>query len=201
MGNKYLRQLVFVIFFVSAITFPAFAGAPTQRIKSVTDELILIVLDEELNKPENDAIRAKRIRSAVDRIFDWEAFSQRALARHWRKRSPEEKKEFVLLFGRLIEETYMDRTKKYSGEKAVFLKETIDGNYGIVEAKIITKYKREVKVSYKVRKKENGWLVYDVYVEGVSLVKNYRNQFNDIIMKSSYNDLVIQLKDKIQQIQ
>jgi len=181
------------------IAAPVLAGAPTDRIKRITDRLIAIVSDPALMPPEKKTEREKMLRKAVDEMFDWEAFSQRALAKHWRKRTAEEKKEFIVLFGKLIERTYMDKTRQYSGEKAIFLKETIDGKYGVVEAKVVTKGNREVAVSYRVIHNGINWFVYDIQIEGISLVSNYRSQFNSIIMKSSYQELVKRLREKVEQ--
>jgi phospholipid transport system substrate-binding protein len=186
-----------VLFFA----FPSLvnAGELTDRIKRATDRLIAIVTDPELQSLEMEHKRNIMIRKAVDEIFDWEAFSQRAMARHWRKLSKSEKEEFVYLFGQLLERTYMDKTRQYSGEKMIFLNETIEKKYGIVEAKVITKDGTEIPVNYSAFKKQGEWFIYDVYVAGISLVNNYRVQFNDIITRSSYEELKARLKSKLEE--
>jgi len=135
----------------------------------------------------------------VDERFDWEELSRRTLARHWLQRTPEEKKEFIALFAQLPERTYWSKVEDYSGEKVTYVGEQIDGDYGLVEVKVLTSKNTEIPVFYKLKKKEGDWLVYDISIEGVSLVNNYRAQFNDIIGKSSYRDLVKKLKEKIEE--
>ncbi|NIR16574.1 MAG: ABC transporter substrate-binding protein, partial [Desulfobacterales bacterium] len=108
-----------------------------------------------------------------------------------------EKREFVPLFGKLVERTYMDKVEDYSGEKVRYEGERVKGKYGLVKAKVVTNDKREIDVDYRLKYKRSDWYVYDVTVVGVSLVKSYRVQFNDIIMQSSYEELVKRLKDKL----
>ena len=199
--KKQFFIIVCVLFLLSVIPAAAVAGEATDRIKNTTDKLIEIVQNKDLDAPEMAEKRARMIRDAVDEVFDWEAFSQRALSRHWRNRTPEEKKEFISLFGKLLERTYMDKTRQYSGEKVDFISEEIDGKYGVVKAVVMTNEKGEVNIEYRVSKEKGTWFVYDVLVEGVSLVNNYRVQFNDIIMRSSYEELVKRLKEKLEGIE
>jgi len=133
----------------------------------------------------------------VDERFNWEAMTQRSLARHWQKRTDAEKKEFIALFGKLLERTYLDKVGSYSGEKVVYVGEAIDGKYGTVTAMILTHSQTEVEVLYRLKEINGDWLVYDISIEGVSLVNNYRKQFNSIIVSSSYDDLVQKLRDKV----
>jgi phospholipid transport system substrate-binding protein len=174
------------------------AGEPTERIRSVTDRLIEIVTDSSLDSPDMEEKRAGMLRAAVDEVFDWTAFSQRALGRHWKSLNNDQKKEFVELFSGLLERTYMDKTRQYSGEKIEFVSEDIDGDHGMVESRIVSKGGREIIVEYRVRKKKGAWYAYDIYIEGVSLVNNYRGQFNDILIKSSYEELAGRLRSKLE---
>jgi phospholipid transport system substrate-binding protein len=133
----------------------------------------------------------------VDERFDWEEMARRALGRYWAQRTAEEKKEFVALFSELVERTYMGKVEDYSGEKVRYEGETIDGNYAVVKVNIITQKNRDISVDYRLQKEGNEWLVYDVSIEGVSLVNNYRSQFNSIILQSSYQNLIKRLKAKV----
>jgi phospholipid transport system substrate-binding protein len=123
--------------------------------------------------------------------------ARRSLARHWKKRTNEEKQEFVALYANLLERTYMNRIENYSGEKVTYDGERIEGNYSLVNITVYTSQDLEIPVQYRLKKRGSDWLIYDVLVEGVSLINNYRQQFNDIILKSSYEDLVEQLRKKV----
>lgn len=198
MSYRYLCNVVLCLlpaFFMGA---PALAGGPTDRIKKTTDTIISIVSDPALKAADRAEERRKLIREAVDESFDWEAFARGALARHWRKRTDNEKREFTSLFAKLIERTYLDKVGNYSGEKVYYIGETIDGKYGMVKVKVVTDKDQEVSVNYRLKSKGKEWFVYDVSIEGVSLVNNYRVQFGNILMRSSYKELVNRLKKKIE---
>jgi phospholipid transport system substrate-binding protein len=198
MRLKSIMFLITSIIFISlALTYNVKAGEPTERIRATTDRLLTIITDPDLKAPEVADKRNRMIRETVDKVFDWEAFSRRALATHWSKRSRKEKNEFISLFGQLLERTYIDKTRQYSGEKVIFLDEHVDGKYGEVKTNVITRNGKEIKVDYRVMKEKDGWFVYDVYVEGISFVNNYRVQFNNIITRSSYEDLIDRLKSKL----
>jgi len=135
--------------------------------------------------PDKEAERRKLIRAAADQIVDWNEMAKRALGRYWRGRTDEEKREFIYLFGRLLEKTYLEKVKGYSGEKVIYLGDRVEGGYALGKAKIITKQDKEIKVLYRMKKVQGKWMVYDVSVEGVSLINNYRTQFNSILARSS----------------
>jgi phospholipid transport system substrate-binding protein len=194
---KGLLQVIVVLFAMLAMAASAQADGPMERIKETTDKIIAILSDPDLKGPDKVEEKRRRLRQVVDERFDWEEFSRRTLAKHWKKRTDEEKREFVPLFGMLIERTYMDKVEDYSGEKVRYEAERVKGKYGLVKAKVVTNDKREIDVDYRLKYKGSDWYVYDVKVVGVSLVKNYRVQFNDIIMQSSYEELVKRLKDKL----
>ncbi len=192
-----LRLLTAVSIFMLFTCTVMASGEATIRIKAATDKLVEIVTNHDLDVPDMAEKRSHMIRETVDTVFDWEAFSQRALGRHWKNLSTPEKEEFVILFGQLIERTYMDKTRQYSGEHMNFLSEQTDGKYGIVGAEVTIKNGANIPVEFRVLKKNEKWYIYDVYVEGVSLVNNYRVQFNTILTKSGYNELIKKLKAKL----
>ena len=203
MGSHMHRRYIFYVVLSIVLLFvgasPAFSGVPTEKIKETTDEILSIVTDSDRKAVPIDAEIKKRIRKAVDKRFDWEEMARRTLARHWRERTDQEKKQFVVLFGQLLERTYLDKVEGYSGEKVVYLGESIDETYAVVNVKIITSKNEEIDVAYRLRQKADDWLVYDISVAGVSLVNNYRVQLNSIIARSSYESLVQKLKEKITQ--
>ena len=191
--------MVPLFFFMTlVISGSSIAGGPTEDVRKTTDKLIAIVSAPAMKSADRASERAKRIRKAVDERFDWKEMSKRSLARHWKKRTQREKEEFIDLFGKLLERTYLDKVEGYSGEKVLYVGERVDGNYGIVVVKIVTRKDTEILVKYKLKKKGSEWLVYDISIEGVSLVNNYRKQFNSIMTRSSYEDLIKKLRRKVE---
>ena len=184
------------LLFLLGSAVPGWSGEPTDKIKQTTDKIISIVKNPALKGPAKAEEKRKMIRQAVDERFDWEEMAQRALARHWSQRTPEEKKEFVRLFGDLLERTYLNKVEGYSGEKVQYEGESVDGDYSAVKVKIVTDKNVDIPVEYRLRKINANWLVYDISIEGVSLVNNYRSQFNTIISQSSFGNLVKKLKEK-----
>lgn len=192
------RGIAFLLL-ILGIAVPGLAGEPTDQVQQTTDKILSIVSDPILKAASKAEERRKRIRSAVDERFDWEEMARRSLARHWAQRTDEEKKEFLRLFREVLEQTYLDKVEGYSGEKVQYERETIDGDYAVVQVKIITKKNVDIPVEYRLKKKGNDWLVYDISIEGVSLVNNYRTQFNSILSGASYGELVKRLKAKATQ--
>ena len=188
-----------IVLILLTLVFPttSFAGEATKEIKETTDKIIAIISDPAFKGTNKRSERDRLLRKVVDERFDWREMSRRTLARHWKERSDKEKRLFVDLFGKLLERTYMDRVGGYSGEKVLYEGEKVDGKYGIVKVKIITKKETEIPVKYRVKKKKGEWFIYDISVQGISLINNYRKQFNSIIIKSSFNDLMKKLKAKV----
>ena len=186
--------VIFLLIFGLAV--PVLAGKPTDHIKVTVDKVIAILTDPELKVPEKADERRRLIRRTADEIFYWQEMARRSLAIHWKKRTDEEKKEFVPLFADLLERTYMNRVENYSGENVIYDGEKVKGNYSLVSVKVSTSKDAEIPVQYRLQKKGDEWLIYDVSIEGVSLVNNYRTQFNSIILRSSYEGLVEKLKEK-----
>jgi phospholipid transport system substrate-binding protein len=175
---------------------PVWAGVPTEMVKGTTDKIIAIVSDPALKDPAKEKERRGQIRKAVDEMCDWQEMSRRSLGRYWAQRSEKEKKEFIQLFGQLLERTYIDKVEGYSGEKVIYTGERVDGDYAEVEVKIVTKKNTEIPVVYKLRSRDQRWWAYDMVIEGVSLVNNYRTQFSDILAKSSFEGLMKKLREK-----
>lgn len=197
MVSTWLFRITVFFFLASFVSMPAMAGEPTDRIREITDKIIDIVTNEELKSQDKIEEKDRLVRKAIDEIFNWEEMCRRTLARNWSKRTEEEKKEFIILFGKLMENTYLDRIGNYSGEQVSYVGEKIDGNYALVKVKIQTAQETEIPVIYRLKKKDGSWLTYDVSIEGISLINNYRSQFNSIILKSSYENLIKKLRVKI----
>ena len=199
MNLSYLVKGMLVLFLVLGITVSALGGEPTEKIRQTTDKILSILADPSFKKPSKIEERRRLIRKAVDERFNWEEMARRSLAKHWASRTYEEKKEFVRLFGELLERTYMTKVEGYSGEKVLYVGEKADEEYATVNVKIVTKKDVDIPVEYRLKKEGDDWLVYDISIEGVSLVNNYRTQFNSIITQSSYENLIKKLKEKVAQ--
>ena len=174
----------------------AWAGIPTDQLKGAIDRVVK-TLEEPAYKGEGKGMERRRaVRKIADDIFDFTEISRRALARHWQTLSEKQREEFVGLFADLLERSYISKIELYGGEKIIYGNERVDGDLATVATRIVTKNGTEVPVEYRMHKKGDRWLVYDVNIEGVSLVSNYRTQFNKIIQTSSYNELVSKLRNK-----
>ena len=195
MRKRFLRFVLLLT--LGLLPCAALAEGPMEQVRETTDKIRAILTDPDLKDEAGAQERKTLIRKAVDERFDWEELSRRALARHWARRTEEERKEFVVLFGQLLERTYLDRVEEYSGEEILYVSETVDGEFATVEAKFRTAQKQEIPIFYRMRQKEDEWMVYDVVIEGVSLVGNYRNQFQSILVKKPYEELVRMLEEKI----
>lgn len=187
-----LSLILVTVFTVS----DAYAGEPTNQVKQTVDKVLDILRNKELKKPEKTRERRAAIRKAVSERFDFEEMAKRALGLHWRKRTPDERKEFVSLFTDLLERSYIKKIESYSDEKILYVGENVESEYAVVRSTIITKRNVEIPVDYRLLEKNGKWEVYDVVIEGVSLVNNYRTQFNKIIRTNSYEELVKRMKNK-----
>jgi phospholipid transport system substrate-binding protein len=173
---------------------PSHAGAPTDQLRGQVDRAIATLEDPALRQ-KPDARRAA-VRRIAEQIFDFEETARRALGRHWQARTPEERREFVGLFTDLLERTYISRIETYSGERVVYAGDTVEGKEATVRTRLVTRDGKEVPIDYRMRRAGERWLVYDVVIEGVSLVANYRSQFNRIIQTSSYQELLSRLRSQ-----
>jgi phospholipid transport system substrate-binding protein len=175
---------------------PVHAGVPTDQLRAHVDRVIKVLKDPDLQKEGRAAERRAAVRKVANDIFDFEEISRRALGRHWQPRSPDERREFVLLMTDVLEQAYIGRIETYSGESVRFLGDMPDGDVATVKTRIVTKSGTEIPVDYRMIDRGGRWIAYDVFVEGVSLVGNYRGQFDRIIQKQSFADLVKALRAK-----
>ncbi len=186
-----LHALTLTAIFALVTAGTAVAGEPTDQVRRSVDEVLKIVQSQ----PDGPA-RRTAVRQAANRLFDFEETAKRALGPHWQQRTPAEHEEFVRLFSDLLEAAYVGKIDLYQGEKITYVGETVDGDQATVKTRIVTKQGNEVPVDYRLLREMDGWRVYDVIIEGVSLVANYRTQFNKIIQTSSYDDLVKRMRAK-----
>ena len=170
---------------------PACAG-PTDQLREYTDQVIKILDDPALARGD----RRAAVRKVAHEAFDVNETARRVLARHWQARTPAERDEFTQLFADLLERTYIARLDEYGGERIRYVGESIDGELATVRARIVTRAGVEVPVESRMVRRGERWLIYDVLIENVSLVANYRSQFDRIVRSSSYEELVRRLKQK-----
>ncbi len=169
----------------------------TTDVKKTVDEIIRIISDKEMKKPSNEQKRRVAIKQSIGAIFDHQEMAKRSLGKHWNQRTPEERRQFVDLFAGLLENSYADKIESYNNERIVYIREHIDADYAEVKSKVVTAKNEEYTLDYKLLKQGNSkWMVYDVVIEGVSLVSNYRTQFNKIITANGYPELLRKLQSK-----
>ena len=177
------------------------AESPLAEIKSTTESILLLLKDPKLQGDAQKSERQQLVRAQMEKRFDWEQCARGCLGRHWTQRTPAEKAEFIKLFSEFLKDTYSDKIATYysdldkidyQGEKI------IDGDYASVKLLITTNSKVDHPLEYRMQKSGTGgdWMVYDVVIEGISLIKNYRDQFDAIIAKSSYDGLIKEIKAK-----
>jgi phospholipid transport system substrate-binding protein len=181
-----------VVVTVVALAATAWAGAPTDQVRQYTDQVQKILDDPAIRQADKRAA----VRKVAVEIFDVTETAKRALGPHWNARTPAEREEFTSLFADLLESTYINKIDLYGGEKLTYTGETVDGEYATVKARILTKKRTEVPVEAKLLRRGDRWLIYDIAVESISLVANYRSQFDRIIRQSSFQELVTRLKSR-----
>lgn len=190
-----LRVFLAVVIWVGLTVVPGYAGAPTDSMKATIDEVLRIIREKELKQPGKADERRQQLEKVVGARFDYQEMSRRALGAHWNTLSDQEKQEFVGLFRTLLTNSYADKIETYSGEGVHYLNERTEKDYAEVRTKVLSG-KTEIPLDYRLINKAEDWRVYDVVVDGVSLVNNYRGQFTKILRSSSYSDLVDQLRKK-----
>ena len=189
MLKRVLLVLTASIFMVSAA-----CANPTDDVKKTVDEVVRIVADKGLKK--NDTKRRQALKRAISGIFDYSEMAKRSLGKHWNPLSAAEKKHFAGLFATLLENSYAGKIESYNNERIVYIRDNVDGDYAEVKSKVVTANRDEFTLDYRLSKQNGKWMVYDVVIEGVSLVSNYRSQFNKIITANGYDTLVKKLQSK-----
>jgi phospholipid transport system substrate-binding protein len=192
------RQLAGVsILMLFLLSLPVYAGVPLDTVQANVDKVLEVLRDPKLKSESAKEIKIEKLRSIYNIMFDQTELSRRALARNWSKLNPDQQKEFIQLFEQVLEKAYIDKILSYTNEKIVFYKETnLSENQVEVQTKIITSSK-EIPIFYRVIMSNGAWKVYDVVVENVSLVLNYRTQFNEILAKNTPEQLLEILRKKV----
>lgn len=188
-----LKQIIFVVITFLSIASLAVAS-PTDDVKKTVDEVVRIIADKEMKK--NEPKRRQALKKSISNIFDYSEMAKRSLGKHWNVRTEAEKKQFSELFATLLENSYAGKIESYNNEKIVYMKENVEGEYAEIKSKVVTAARDEFTLDYRMFKQKGKWMVYDVVIEGVSLVSNYRSQFNKTIASSGYEKLVKKLQTK-----
>ena len=175
------------------------AGAATEAMKGTIEEVLRILADKDLKQPAKANERRQLLEKVVGERFDYQEMSRRSLGAPWGNMSDKEKQEFVSLFQTLLVNTYADKVESYSGDGVQYVNERTEKEYAEVRTKVLTG-KTEIPLDYRLLNKGSAWRVYDVVVDGVSLVNNYRGQFSKILRNGSYAELIDQLRKKSDKI-
>lgn len=172
------------------------AGVPTEQIRSTVDRAILVLKDPRLKPVAKTNERRDQLRQILFGRFDFTEMAKRALGTNWRRRTAREQEEFVQLFTELVERAYSEIIESYTNEKIIYVGERLDGGYADVASKVLAGNGTEYSLNYKAHFVNSEWRVYDVIAENISVVNNFRSQFNRVIAKSSYEELVRRLREK-----
>ena len=179
------------------------AGEPLEKIRETVEDVLAVLADETLQAPENQAARRERLRQAVYQRFGFEEMARRSLGRHWRDLSDEQRQGFVALFSDLLERSYVGKIESAgTGSRVEYTRETIDDEgFASIQSVVTNPLDSQIEVEYRLLQRDASqpWEVYDIVIEGVSLINNYRTQFNNIIHRTSYEGLVKQLRLKQEQ--
>ncbi|HET9918186.1 MAG TPA: ABC transporter substrate-binding protein [Candidatus Binatia bacterium] len=195
--NNPMKLLITLL--IAAVTLTAAdarAGLPTDQIKATVDKALVVLKDPRLKPPAKQTERRDQLKQVLFTRFNFAEMAKRSLGPNWSRRTPQEQEEFVRLFTEVLERAYAEIIETYLDEKILYLNEKVDAGYADVNSKVVTTKGEEYTINYRAQLVGNEWKIYDVVAENISLVNNYRSQFNRVIAKSSYEELVRRLKDK-----
>jgi phospholipid transport system substrate-binding protein len=185
------------ILMILLFNLPVYAGAPLNTVQANVNKVLDVLRDPKLKPESAKEIKKAKLRLIYDEMFDKVELSRRTLTRNWNSLNSAQRQEFVQLFKQVLEKAYIDRILAYSNEKIIFERETIlSDNQAEIQSRFVTASK-EIPVSYRLILKDGVWKVYDVVIENVSLVQNYRTQFNDILTKNTPEQLLEILRKKV----
>jgi len=191
-----LKHMWICLVILALMPFQVYAGGPMETAETEVNKILAVLADESLTGEAGTKAKKEKLRSIFDNIFDYVELSKRTLGRNWKKLDTKQRDEFVELYRKLLDSVYMERLLAYKDEKVIFSKESmISEKKGEVFSNIDTGDK-QIPINYRLILKENKWKVYDVIIEGVSLVKNYRSQFNAILAKNEPEELLKILREK-----
>ncbi len=190
MIKKY--ALCFLLSLVSVSVFAADLSSPTGRVKDSVNKVLKVLKDESLDREA----RWSKIGIVINDSFDFRSMSQSILATNWKKATPEERQQFVVFFSQYLEDTYRTKIEAYTNQKVEFIGETVRGKKAVVETVIITD-NSEIPINYKLKNNDGFWYAYDVVIEGISLVSNYRSTFSAIVKNDGMDGLLNDIQSRV----
>jgi len=180
-------------------TLPAHAGPPLDTVQTNVNKVLDVLRDPKLKAESAKEIKKEKLEAIYEQMFEEVELSRRTLGGNWNKLNPAQQQEFIQLYRQMLEKAYIDKILSYTNEKIIFSKDDmLSNNQAEVQTKVITSSK-EILIFYRVIQKDGTWKVYDVVVEGVSLVQNYRSQFNSILAKNTPDQLLEILRRKVKE--
>jgi phospholipid transport system substrate-binding protein len=195
MMGKWYRVLLCVFLLLGALAVASAVTGPLEQVRLTVDEIVTILRNGQLER----AVKREKIGAVVRQKFDFRAMSQSTLSTNWRKASSVEQARFVALFSELLEETYLRRIDAYTDEEVKYVHEAIRDKRAVVDTVIRSKT-ADIPVSYKLVLRRDGWLVYDVVVEEISLIRNFRSSYREIVQKEGISGLLARMEEKIQEL-
>jgi phospholipid transport system substrate-binding protein len=192
------RQVIVLnIIMLLLISLPVCAGPPLDAVQLSVNKGFEVLRDPKLKAESAKEVKKEKLRLIYDHLFDDVEMGKRTLARNWNNMNTAQRQEFVKLFRQVLEKAYIDKILAYTDEKIIFEREImVSETQAEVQTKVVTSSK-EIPISYRVLLKDGAWKVYDVVIENVSLVLNYRTQFNDIMAKNTPEQLLEILRKKV----
>ena len=172
------------------------AGEPTEQIRSAINQGVEILNRSKLDSKPERAKVISRLREIVYPLFDFDEMAKRSLGTHWRRLDSRQQKEFVIVFTDLLEKTYADRIDLYDEQKVVYTGETLDNSFAEVQTRIVGKNGESYAIVYRLHRVGGKWKIYDVLAENISVVSNYRSQFQRVLANSSFEELIARMKEK-----
>jgi phospholipid transport system substrate-binding protein len=201
------HALIALLLILLSSAVRAETGPVTDCLKETLDQVIRVLNNPSLKTPGKEDERRNILLKLIKQRINEEAFAIKALGAHWGKITEKEKQEFVAIFSDLLERTYLKKIDDYlakadnfSEKNILYINETVKGKFVIIETKVVISKDSQIPVHYLFKNKKGNWLAIDIAIEGVSLVKNYRAQFNEILSQSSFDELISKLKAKQQQV-
>jgi len=194
-----MKQHLVRMALILCLIFPvsAFAGVPIEAVKGHLDKVLDVLRDPSLKAESAKKAKKDRLRAISEKMFDFTELSKRTLARNWSKFNPEQQKEFVELYTSLLEDAYVNKIMAYTDEKIVFSKEVALTEKTVEVQSTVLRKNEDIPIYYRVIMKDGSWRVYDIVVEGVSLINNYRSQFREILANKPPESLLETLRKKV----